>query len=67
MVEYWAHVQAFMPVELWPVMRHRMDDYRSKRGKWGMLTEDSELEGSLLAEVRDRGRSTARDRGRWCP
>ena len=25
MVEYWAHVQAFMPVELWPVMRHRMD------------------------------------------
>ena len=21
MVEYWAHVQAFMPVELWPVMR----------------------------------------------
>ena len=23
-VEYWAHVQAFMPVELWPVMQHRM-------------------------------------------
>jgi uncharacterized protein YcaQ len=24
MVEYWAHVQAYMPVDLWPVMRHRM-------------------------------------------
>src|SRR3954462_4360081 len=23
-VEYWAHVQAFMPVDLWPVMQHRM-------------------------------------------
>ena len=35
MVEYWAHVQAFMPVELWPVMQHRMDHYRGERGKWG--------------------------------
>ena len=35
MVEYWAHVQAFMPVELWPVMQHRMDHYRAERGKWG--------------------------------
>ena len=61
MVEYWAHVQALMPVELWPVMRHRMDEYRAKRGKWGMLTEDTELEGSLLAEVSERGPSTARD------
>ena len=34
MVEYWAHVQAFMPVELWPVMQHRMDAYRARRGKW---------------------------------
>ena len=33
-VEYWAHVQAFMPVDLWPVMRHRMEHYRAERGKW---------------------------------
>ena len=32
-VEYWAHVQAFMPVELWPLMRHRMETYRERRGK----------------------------------
>ena len=32
-VEYWAHVQAFMPVELWPVMRHRMDHFRRLSGQ----------------------------------
>ncbi|KQW48472.1 cytoplasmic protein [Nocardioides sp. Root1257] len=60
-VEYWAHVQAFMPVELWPVMQHRMDDHRAKRGKWGFVAANDDLERSLLAEVRDRGASTARD------
>ena len=60
-VEYWAHVQAFMPVELWPVMQHRMDDYRAKRGKWGFVQADDELEASLLAELAVRGASTARD------
>jgi len=60
-VEYWAHVQAFMPVELWPVMRHRMDDYRAKRGKWGFVAANDELEANLLAELADRGASTARD------
>ena len=39
-VEYWAHVQAFMPVELWPVMQHRMDDQRAKRGKWGFVADE---------------------------
>ena len=34
LVEYWAHVQAFMPVDLWPVMQHRMASYRAKQGKW---------------------------------
>jgi uncharacterized protein len=63
-VEYWAHVQAFMPVELWPVMQHRMASYRAKRGKWGFVavTSDSNaLEADLLAQVRDRGAATARD------
>src|SRR6478735_25154 len=63
-VEYWAHVQAFMPVELWPVMQHRMDDQRAERGKWGFIAETSDnlaLEANLLAELADRGASTARD------
>ncbi len=61
LVEYWAHVQALMPVELWPVMQHRMAHYRKSRGKWGFVADDAELERSLLAEVGDLGPSTARD------
>lgn len=58
-VEYWAHVQALMPVDLWPLMRHRMETYRSERGKWG-FTADAALEPRVLAAVRDRGPVTAR-------
>ena len=60
-VEYWAHVQAYMPVELWPVMRHRMDQFRQRRGKWSTVAEDDALERALLAEIADRGPSTARE------
>lgn len=60
-VEYWAHVQAFMPVDLWPVMRHRMDHYRARRGKWSFVAEDDALEAALLAEIAERGASTARE------
>ncbi|MEV5002659.1 winged helix-turn-helix domain-containing protein [Nocardioides sp. LML1-1-1.1] len=60
-VEFWAHVQAFMPVELWPVMRHRMDHYRARRGKWSFVAEDDALEAALLAEIAERGASTARE------
>ena len=60
LVEYWAHVQAFMPVELWPVMQHRMDRYREERGKWGFSARE-DLEPAVLAAVRDRGPVTARE------
>jgi uncharacterized protein YcaQ len=61
MVEYWAHVQAYMPVDLWPVMRHRMDSYRTQRHKWWGTVVTQDLTASLLAEIADRGASTARD------
>ena len=62
LVEYWAHVQAFMPVELWPVMQHRMADYREQRGKWWKVTETRPgLADSVLAAIRDRGAATARE------
>ena len=61
MVEYWAHVQAFMPVDLWPVMRHRMASYRTQRHKWWGTVVTEDLTASLLAEIADRGASTARD------
>ncbi len=61
MVEYWAHVQAFMPVDLWPVMRHRMRHYRDGKHKWWGTVVTDELTDNLLAEIADRGASTARD------
>jgi uncharacterized protein YcaQ len=61
MIEYWAHVQAFMPVELWPAMQHRMQRYRAQRGKWMTADDNPALESSLMAEVTERGASTARD------
>lgn len=60
LVEYWAHVQAMMPVELWPVMQHRMAHYRAQRGKW-LKADDDEVVRRVLAEVTARGASTARD------
>jgi uncharacterized protein YcaQ len=60
-VEYWAHVQAFMPVELWPVMRHRMESYRTQRHKWWGTEVTPELTARLLEEIADLGASTARD------
>ncbi len=61
LVEYWAHVQAYMPVELWPHMQHRMEQFRPQRGKWWTDAVTDELEASLMAEIRERGASTARD------
>ncbi|MCD6639908.1 MAG: winged helix DNA-binding domain-containing protein [Nocardioides sp.] len=60
LVEYFAHVQALMPVELWPLMQHRMDHYRAQRGKWG-FAPDTDLEPRILAAVAERGPVTARD------
>ena len=49
-----------MPVELWPVMQHRMASYRALKGKWWQEVDD-DLAERLLAEVAARGPSTARD------
>ena len=61
LVEYWAHVAAFMPVDLWPAMRHRMAGYRERGHAWSGLPERRELVASLTAEIAERGASTARD------
>ena len=60
-VEYWAHVAAFMPVDLWPHMQHRMRHYRERGHEWGAMRHDPKLVASLIDEVRERGPSTARD------
>jgi uncharacterized protein len=61
MVEYWAHVQAFMPVELWPVMQHRMTAFRESP-RWGAwLQTNREVVARVHDQVRDLGASTARE------
>lgn len=61
LVEYWAHVQAFMPVELWPAMQHRMEGYRAQRHKWAMFETRPDLDAEVLAAVQQLGAVTARD------
>ena len=58
LVEYWAHVQALMPVELWPLMQHRMASYEGGAW-WGRVSPT--LMDELVEQVRERGASTARD------
>jgi len=60
-VEYWAHVAAFMPVELWPHMRHRMRFFEERGHEWSAIRHRPELVGELIDEVRARGASTSRD------
>ena len=60
-VEYWAHVQALMPVELWPVMQHRMEAYRAERRQVVGLAVDPETLEDLVAAARPSiGASAAR-------
>ena len=59
-MEYWAHVAAFMPVELWPHMRHRMRAYEARGHEWAALRQQPELVDSLLAEIARPGRRRRR-------
>ena len=56
--EYWGHEASLMPVELYPLMRARME--RAKQGElWGGIArfarENKKYVDAVLAEVRDRG------------
>ncbi|MGH3447314.1 MAG: winged helix-turn-helix domain-containing protein [Nocardioidaceae bacterium] len=63
LVEYWAHMAAYMPVELWPLMRHRMA--RAHTEAWGgprrIYQRKPGLVSGVLSEVASRGPVTARD------
>ena len=60
-VEYWAHVAAYMPIELWPFMRHRMEGYRERGHEWTKEKASVRLVDSLMAEIRTEGAKTSRD------
>ena len=59
LVEYWAHVASFMPVDLWPFMRHRMRRYADEGHPW--MEHNVALVDSVLARVRVEGPRTARE------
>ncbi len=55
MVEYWAHEAALVPVEHWPLFRHRMERnwHWPSMDRW--MTENPGMMEQVLAEVRKRG------------
>ena len=57
--EYWGHEASFLPVELYPLFRWRMDDARQGVGTWGRLrryaTSHRDLVDSVLRQIRERG------------
>ncbi len=63
LVEYWAHVAAYMPVELWPYMKHRMA--RAHTDAWGgprsIYARRPDLVASVLTDVARHGPVSARD------
>lgn len=63
LVEYWAHEAAYMPVDLWPLMQHRMAQAHERA--WGgpksVARENPQLLRDVLADVQGRGARTARE------
>jgi uncharacterized protein YcaQ len=57
--EYWGHEASFLPVELYPLFRWRMDDARRGVGTWGRLrryaTSHQDLVDAVLKQIRERG------------
>src|SRR6476469_5893918 len=47
LVEYWAHVAAYMPVDLWPYMQFRMRKFKTEGFAWEAVRHDPALVDSL--------------------
>jgi uncharacterized protein YcaQ len=53
--EYWAHEACLLPIEDWPLLRHRMRERRTHHW-WGpVIDSEPALAARILAEVRERG------------
>ena len=55
MVEYWAHEAALIPVEQWPLFRHRMEKnwHWPSMDRW--MVDNKRVIEQVLAEVAERG------------
>src|SRR5205085_10569481 len=60
--EQWAHEASIVPVESWPLLRHRMETHRVR--PWGFesfIKRHADYVAHVLDEVRTRGPLTADD------
>ncbi|HSB13960.1 MAG TPA: crosslink repair DNA glycosylase YcaQ family protein [Bryobacteraceae bacterium] len=60
--EQWAHEASIVPVESWPLLRHRMENHRVR--PWGFetfLERNPDYVEWVLGEVRERGPLSADD------
>jgi uncharacterized protein len=60
--EQWAHERSILPVESWPLFRHRMEAHRVR--PWGfekVLEQQSSYFDRALEEIRERGPLSAED------
>jgi uncharacterized protein YcaQ len=57
--EYWGHEASFLPLELFPLFRWRMDRARNGEGTWKRLrryaTSHQDLVTAALEQIRERG------------
>jgi|TARA_B100000959_G_scaffold278120_1_gene335879 hypothetical protein len=54
MFEFWGHVASLIPVEQYPLFRHRMEDGRNRRSRT-LRSADAEYLALILDEIRQRG------------
>jgi len=60
--EQWAHEASILPVETWPLLRHRMEAHRVRpRGFDSFMAKNAGYVEQVLAEVRARGPLSADD------
>ena len=57
--EYWGHEASFLPIELYPLFRWRMDRARNGEGTWKRMrryaTSHKDLVTAALEQIRERG------------
>ncbi len=54
--EQWAHEASIIPMEIWPLLRDRMEKHRLR--PWGLeefMAENSDFVNSVLQQVQDEG------------
>ena len=61
--EYWAHEACFLPIESWPLLRHRMLDPHSLGWKYshGWIEKHPEQAERVLSHIREHGPARSAD------